>query len=471
MFHSKKSLYPVSLAALLLLGPAAAAKSILVEQHQSIQEALDNLAEVGDVITVQGVHRENVTIRMSGVTLKGAHSAVIDGQYRGPCVTVEADDVTVEDFELLNGDGGIAVSGDRVTIDRNEIESASGPAIRVSGSDATVSKNWAVGCSSGIEVEASHNQSVTTIDGNRVSLGNRYVGIYAHGGQLVVRRNHLLRINNPMVLYPSHPSAVSQISRNTIRLTSSEVIDQEDDEEDVFRGGEEEVFQFAALHVVQVGAGVLLEKNTVADVAWRGIFVEGDNVTLDGNRVRNAGQHGIALSESGNFLVTNNEISGAVENGLDLDNVEDGEVSRNEIKTSGRQGIDLYTSGGDIGFLDNDVRGNGRGGFFLYGNRLLIAGNTSEENLGDGIDLIGGINCDILDNRCRYNSHEGIDNTGMDSRIQRNFCFKNGGKIGPDIAGSGKDGRGTVTSDSGRNNFGIGGLSTRARLDFDTPAP
>ena len=59
----------------------------------------------------------------------------------------------------------------------------------------------------------------------------------------------------------------------------------------------------------------------------------------------------------------------------------------------------------------------------------------------DAVEVTGAT---VEDNVCTDNLHEGIDNGGLDTLLLDNTCRKNGRGVGPDLAGLGDGGLGTV---------------------------
>ncbi|MFQ5999317.1 MAG: right-handed parallel beta-helix repeat-containing protein [Candidatus Bathyarchaeia archaeon] len=87
----------------------------------TIQDAIDAVAVGGTVIVHGGTYIENVNINKS-LILNAASRPVIDGNQTGPCITIAADGVTVDGFELTNGTYGVASWGtDNSVISNNTI--------------------------------------------------------------------------------------------------------------------------------------------------------------------------------------------------------------------------------------------------------------------------------------------------------------------------------------------------------------
>src|SRR5882672_9854759 len=90
-------------AVLLVAGPLRADTIAVPADFATIQEAVD-AAVAGDTVKVsKGYYSENVVVSTSGITLKGSTSVIINGGYHDNCITVNANDVTIDSFTLENG--------------------------------------------------------------------------------------------------------------------------------------------------------------------------------------------------------------------------------------------------------------------------------------------------------------------------------------------------------------------------------
>ncbi len=69
---------------------------------KSIQQAV-NQAEEGDVVLVKkGIYKESNIIIRKGITLLGENLPLIDGEKKGEIIIIDADNVTVDGFKLIN---------------------------------------------------------------------------------------------------------------------------------------------------------------------------------------------------------------------------------------------------------------------------------------------------------------------------------------------------------------------------------
>lgn len=70
---------------------------------KSIKQAVD-LAENGDVILIKkGIYKETDILISKSITLKGEPGAIIDGNFKGEIIKVEADNFTIDGLEIING--------------------------------------------------------------------------------------------------------------------------------------------------------------------------------------------------------------------------------------------------------------------------------------------------------------------------------------------------------------------------------
>ena len=401
-------------------GGSLLAKTLEVpDDFQTIQAAVD-AASPGDVIEVKkGFYRETVTIQTSGIRLEG-DGAVIDAEYQGACIRVEANDVCIEDFRLKNGNQGVIYLGDGAEIVDCSVQSPGLEGLAVLGDDAVIREVTLRGVRDvAIRVAAGSPTSVTKIEKTSIEDLDGGRAIDVDGGRAVVRKNKLRNVGTAVRVVASHPTKRSVVADNEIVGTSSNAID-----------------------VDTAGAGIVIEDNRVELCSVDGITARGDDVDIIGNEIEceDDGIDGFGAR----FLIADNR-----------------------IEEVGQEGIEYSFEGPDseTTIADNVIRGAAQDGILVGANQVIIARNDVRKCFGDGIDIQSGAGCVVSENVCVKNAHEGIDNSGVATRIDRNVCVKNANKVGPDIAGTGNGGVGSVASFVD-NEFKTGSASTPQRLDY-----
>lgn len=100
-----------------------ATEEYTVDTSEDLQQVFDK-AEKNDVITVKpGIYEGNFTINTS-VTVIGEDGAIIKGPNEGNVITVNADDVTIENFQIEGGgsqNAGIHLRSNRNIIKKNKL--------------------------------------------------------------------------------------------------------------------------------------------------------------------------------------------------------------------------------------------------------------------------------------------------------------------------------------------------------------
>ncbi len=421
----------------------ASAKDLKVpsKTYATIQDACAAAAP-GDVVTIKkGVYLENVTIDDIELTLKG-EGAIIDGQYKAPCIRVTSDRVTIEGLKLVNGTIGIDVTANGVVLRDNEVRGADQAAIVVEGSDATIVENKLFNTKGeAIYVEAAA-ASVTRIEDNEIEASNDCVTVY--DGRILFLENRVRRTSNGVYLYPTHATLPSRVEGNELRNIESTGLEVE----------------------VEGAGGVRVKGNEVRAVGGSGIEAwssSGAPIRVEGNELSDIGDDAILIEASG-ALVRANRILRAEDDGIWVEG-DDGTVQDNEIDRCGETGIEV--NGSQQSIRGNRVERGGDDGIAVLGTGLhQITGNELRKNQGDGIHVREGTGVRLLGNECIENGHEGIDNGGLLTDIEGNTCLKNAFGLGPDIAGAGYQAKGTVNAFA-NNEFETGGKTVNQRLEVD----
>jgi|KBSSwiStaDraftv2_1062776.scaffolds.fasta_scaffold234694_1 nitrous oxidase accessory protein NosD len=442
--------FSLSTAALLLVAAPLRADTLKVPaQFDTIQAAID-AAGVDDVISVsKGVYAENLVITTSGITIKGK-SVTINGRYQGNCITVNADNVTIQSLTLANGGGsppldgentgGLLYVGTGANISKLTVNACEDFGIFLTGTGTVDGCKVDTCLGDGITVSTDNptNADVSVISKNSVTHCNN--GIVADEGPFNIDKNTCTENDGDglIVTIPVPAGNGASIVQSTITKNSLDnnhgtglVVDQ----------------------AVNLAPGVLVEKNTVENndlgCALSGFFIDAESNTVQDNALAGVDLQGTSCT-----------------------------MVKNKIKGNGRNGIDvgfaaIADGGGNEGLNvlhQNTLQDNGGDGVRIASNNNEVHDSTIKGNLGDGVDIdVGADSNSIMDNKITDNGHDGIDNSGLTTEISGNTSKDNGGA---DIAGAG-DGAGTVSTEGESGNkvsddSDITTYTTLGELDLDT---
>ena len=398
---------------LLSLGaPAAMADTLTVPGDFPTISAAAAAAAPGDTIVVARQpnvsYVENVVLATNDVSLT-TYNAVIDPQGVGTALTISGDRVKVVGFTIRNSiNFGIAVTGDDVSITNVTVASCVGTGISILADGANVSGCRVRHCSgSGIEYGAT--------------------GVLGSG---TFARNVLeLNTDSGMLL-----------SGDRLNVTYNAVTSNGGDGIPILNGG------FVGLAPSAVNGNVVMSNNR------NGIMVLDPGagpMTIASNRIGLNGRNGIELNLGAGVNIQRNYIQGNSRAGILLEDTASASVVGNNVRSNARHGIEV-TNNGPGGHLiaRNYTFYNGRDGLHVQGSSNAMLDNFIFNNLGDGVDVVGDgptLGNDVSNNVAFRNGHEGIDNSGIATRITLNRSAGNGsGGNGPDIAGAGNGGIGTL---------------------------
>ncbi len=419
--------------------------------YPTIQSAVDDAAS-GDVVSVgKGHYLEQVNVTTAGISLVGK-KAIIDAEFAGPCLLVQAADLSVSGFTFINGTFGVA---DQEADGLDDDEEGFARPDRL-----LLTKCVMATCRVGVDITANE----VTITSNTIQ-GCDVAGIILDSisdEHAVVSRNTVEGVQGPAMVM----EAVSiLVERNRVRFC--------------FDG----IFLELEVDFAEGGGPLpsLLSKNRVEGVVGVGMSVENQTgvvATIERNKLRKNARGLAALGAD--FSVLKNDCSDNTEIGLLLGDEDDEHfiqsvVRGNRACDNGAEGIRLdgpficrYGPAFPNVVEDNECEGNGHDGIVIWhAHKDEVRDNSCKKNGGDGIDIerkTGGIL--LVDNVCSKNTHEGIDNNGDGTLMAGNTCKGNGRGLGPDVAGTGDDGSGSAL-DLGGNSFDTGGFNVAARLDLD----
>ncbi len=331
----------------------------------------DDATALTTINVAAGTYAESVNVNKANVLLKG--NGVLNGTKlapNSPGVQINADNVTVDGFTILNASGasdgyGIIVDGyDNATISNNFVIGSQLNGIKVKNSNSSsVSNNTVNGAGhDGILVENSAN---ATINGNTVT---NVASLASNIGSGI----SILNSNGASVT----DNTISNTGWQGIRLSSAN--------------------------------NVLVQGNNVSTSGADGIYSQwGGNVTIDDNTVSGTGRSGVMILNTGvNNLITNNIINGTSEDAIRVQVSNGAIVTGNIIGTGagsiGRDGIRL--AGTSNALVDNNtVAKANRYGIYASQGGSLVTNNTISNNRvnntgGNGLYLNGSNASFLADN-------------------------------------------------------------------------
>jgi len=434
----------VTVAVLLAAAPLRAETLKVPQDFDTIQAAVD-AAAAGDVIVVsKGVYDENVFIEHDSLTLKGK-SATINGGYLGNCITLFGSDVSIEGFTLVNGGqlvldgdptGGLVASGNNVTLKKLSVRLCVEVGIALSGTGSITQCSISDCTDTGIRVEtgAPAGTTVTTISKNVVERCED--GLELLDGPFLVEKNTCEgNVGRGIFLTIPDPGGTfveTDVMKNELRFNEDDGLEIDYQDSDGFLRIEKNVIESNSRGMALSGFAFSIVGNTIQDNRSGGIDLEASFSSLDKNKVRDNGAHGILVGHSVTGLGT------------------PAEAGTNTLK-------------------DNTIQGNGGDGVHIGSSNNEVTDCTITDNAGDGIEVIALAADNVLHgDKVTDNGHDGIDNSGTQTTVSGDQCK---GNIGADLAGAG-DGDGTVNAaESTGNTVGddsdLADFTTQGEIDFD----
>ena len=168
--------------------------------------------------------------------------------------------------------------------------------------------------------------------------------------------------------------------------------------------------------------GLALVQNVLIDAANNGIFVTGDDVEIDGNRIEGAGQGGMKLSGA-NYTITENRISETQNAGIEATAVGLLIADNRLIDTSGISAItpSPVENAVDMTVLDNVVKKTSTVGIHVLSGLAILQGNKIKGATVGGIALELGTDGSFV----AKNAIKGTIEVGLLLASSNNLVFKN----------------------------------------------
>ncbi|MDB5491578.1 MAG: Large exoprotein involved in heme utilization or adhesion, partial [Micavibrio sp.] len=326
----------------------------------NVIDALNNTGSGMNTITVgAGVYAldvSGVNVNENNVTLKGA-KAGLAGNTSGRNGVLNESSI---------GLGGIAVSGNNVTVDGFGI-GASAVGVSVTGANDAVKNNYIGLSTNGITATGASNLTVTqnnilALAGNAITLTNVYGGSVDH-------------------------NTIGAVTGNGVQLKGGKFINIDDN---TITGALSDGIAILALDAAHGVTNVNVRRNTLTGTGANGINVDGadslnHNILVDSNIISATAGDSINVNRTFYVDVTNNTILGSFANGIDITNSVGDNITNNTVTGAAAYGIHL--TGGD-GSIATTISGNKVTGSVGDG---IHADNTSNFKVtGNTLDLIGG---------------------------------------------------------------------------------
>ena len=434
----RPSLFLVPCALLTLAASAAADTLKVPADFNTIGDAAAVAAD-GDTISVsKGTYLESVTITAPNVKLVGK-KAVIDAQFGGVGISLGGDGQSVSGFTVVNGSTGIVADHADVTITKCVVATCSDDGISIGSGPATITGNTSRD-NGGDGIDYTQSFVGRAVIDKNVCIRNGSNGIIVSGADFEVTRNRCeanetdgIDATVELLMLEGGPDPVPLV------IEQNDCLGNEDNGLDVLN---------------EAGWPMDVHGNDCSRNADDGLQIDASNADIQGNRCEENVDEGMDMRlhssvVSGNTANGNQGqgilISGTppIADGGGTPTGNDNEITKNTSNDNTGDGIRLDFGSGNT-FKGNKCSGNGDDGMDI--NNAECQDNTLEGNTFSN------------------NGHEGLDNGGSATDVIKNTCKGNGYGEGPDIAGTGDNGLGSVDSFQD-NKFETGNETTPSRMD------
>ena len=413
-----------------------------------IQDAIDNSSDGDTILVYTCVYSENVVVNKS-VTLRGIGQPVVDAGRHGSAVTLTAEGITIEGFNVTNsripgGGVGIKVISSNNTITGNNVCYNKHGIRLLRSCNNTITGNTV--CNNdykGIVLAFSCNNN--TITGNTVCNNSRYgIVLFISSNNNTITSN--VFVNDSLFVMNSYQNTVEDNIVNDKPLVYLEDVSNykvEDAGQVILVNCSNITIENLDLSNISVGIDLWETKNStisnnkVCNNRFGIRLSSSCNNTITGNTINNNRKNGIALGHSGNNTITGNTF---VNNGLFVDEpyhltVEDNtvngkplvyleDVSNYRVKDAGQV---ILVNCSNISAENLDLSNTSVGIELWETKDSTISNNKVCSNSDDGIRLSSSCNNNIItcNNVCNNNWHgihlkSSCNNTITDNNVYDN---------------------------------------------------
>ncbi len=170
-----------------------------------------------------------------------------------------------------------------------------------------------------------------------------------------------------------------------------------------------------------------LESLIILNYKQSGVTINGgvDNIVTS-VRISDCLKSGIALLGAGNSLINCSEISGAGEYGIYARNADGLRIEKNRITSCYPGGIYSESAGlTPVLIRNNELCMNIGAGLNASGPGTALVCNMADSNLGNGITVVNGVECAVIENTSSGNSKNGILIESGSASVIKNRALSN----------------------------------------------
>ena len=408
--------------------------------YVNIQEAID-AAVPGDIIEVQsGTYSENVNVTKQ-LTLRcvdiSAKKPVVDAGQEGNAITISADGITLEGFNVTNSLGsgaevwaGIKVTSTGNTITGNTAFNNENGILLAYFDNNTIKGNDAIHNIYGIRLKGSNDNEIAT---NNLSSNNYGIFLTSSDGNNI--RGNDANSNDFGILLES--SVGNVLGSNLMHENSYNFGANGDNDVDTSNlVGSKPIYYFVGVsgRVIDpssnVGTIYCIDCNnlTVEGLTlgnnFHGIYLYNTTSSILKDNILSDNQYGIVLADSYNNTVMGNNVSNNGEDGIVLDSSEDNAIEGNYILEN--DGFGLSVTKSDYNSIISNNASRNEKGFFLFRsshNQILM--NCLAEN-SFGIHLKSSWINDVIDNKVVRNYNGVRLESSIENNVSGNEIIENG---------------------------------------------